>query len=75
MKSIDTCVIEVKRTFTSFSSFWNVSQESGTLKNVFKELDETTKKDLRHSTKSRLKLKGDEPFTIKAHANAVKGMV
>jgi len=75
LRSIDTCVIEVKRTFTSFSSFWNISKESGTLKNVFNELDEKTKKDLRHSTKSRLKLKGDEPFTIKAHANAVKGIV
>lgn len=75
LKSIETCVIEVERTFTNFTHFWNVSQESGTLKNVFKELDETTKKDLRDSTKSRLKLKGDEPFTIKAHANAVKGIV
>ena len=75
LKSVDTCVIEVKRTFKSFSYFWNVSQESGTLKNVFKELDETTKKDLRHATKLRLKLEGDEPFTIDACANAVSGIV
>ena len=43
--------------------------------NLFNNPDRKTKKDLRHATKLRLKLEGDEPFTIDACANAVRGIV
>ena len=75
LKSVETSVITVERTFTSFSSFWTVALNSGTLKPVFEKLAKTTKENIRNATMASLKLKDDDPFTLKAHANAIKGIV
>ena len=75
LKSVETCVITVERTFTSFSSFWDVALHSGTLKTVFEKLEKATKEDIKNATMASLKVGDEEQFTLKAHANAIKGIV
>ncbi len=75
LKSVETSVFTVKRIFTSFSVFWNIALNSGTLKPVFEKLAKATKEDIRNATMEALKVKDDDQFTLKAHANAVKGVV
>ena len=65
----------MERTFSSFANFWSIALNSGTLKKVFENLDRTTINEIKNATKAALKVREDGQFSLRAHANAIRGMV
>ena len=75
LRSVETQIIAVERTFASFEDFWRLSSNSQTLQPVLDDLDPETLGQLKSSTQARLTTETNGQITCSAHVNAIKGMV
>ncbi len=74
-KSVETKVINVKRSFDSFEDFWNTTASSPALTSALRDLDVKTLEDVKRSTRELLAGKGDDPVICTGFANCITGVV
>ena len=70
---VQTCQLEVSRTFESFDDFWRTAYFNPRLRGLFDSLSPAELQRLNGRVRERLKDVGGRPFALKARANAVKG--
>ena len=75
LRSVETRIITVERTFSSFENFWSLSSLSRTLQPVLEDLDPATLNQLKSSIQARLTAEENGEITCAAHVNAIKGLV
>ena len=75
LRSVETRIITVERTFSSFENFWSLSSLSRTLQPVLEDLDPATLDQLKSSIQVRLAAEENGEITCAAHVNAIKGLV
>jgi len=75
LRSVETQIIAVERTFASFEDFWSLSSNSQTLQPVLDDLDPETLGQLKSSIQARLTTETNGQITCSAHVNAIKGVV
>ena len=75
LRSVETRIITVERTFSSFENFWSLSSLSRTLQPVLEDLDPATLDQLKSSIQARLTAEENGEITCAAHVNAIKGLV
>ena len=74
-QSVETKVINVKRSFDSFEDFWNTTATSPALTSALGDLDVKTLEDVKHSTRELLAGKGNDPVICTGIANCITGIV
>ena len=75
IRSVDTSVITVERTFTNFEEFWSTSIGSPSLKPVLADLSEETIVEIQNTVRNNLPADADGRITYSSFANAIKGIV
>ena len=75
LRSVETRIITVERTFDSFESFWSLAFLSPALQPVFENLDASALDRLKSTTQTRLTADANGQITYTAHANAIKGLI
>ena len=75
LRSIDTKIIAVERTFDNFEDFWNTTTSSAAFISVLNDLDVATLDELKNSTREILAVNVDDPVICNGFANCIKGVV
>ena len=74
-QSIETKVINVKRSFGDFDDFWNTTTSSPALTSVLKNLNVTTLNEIKNSTREILSINTGASVICNGSANCIKGIV
>ncbi len=72
--SVETREITVKRTFASYEEFWSIGLKSSTVGPALRGMAPGDVEKLKEGVRARMQAGASDPVTIKARANAIKGM-
>ena len=70
---VDTCVIDVQRTFASFDAFWKIAQTGPRIAPRLASVPSTGIEEIKTRLRVRLAPAADGSITCSARANAIKG--
>ncbi|MFT3803927.1 MAG: class I SAM-dependent methyltransferase [Burkholderiaceae bacterium] len=75
LEAIETCQIEVHRTFADFDEFWSISAETPSVGSALSRMGDEEIARLKARVRARVPAGNDGPVTCSARVNAIKGRV
>ncbi len=75
LEGIETHRIEVQRTFAGFADLWSILLGGPSSGQTLATMTEAERRQVQERLRSRWQVNGDEPLTLTARANAIRGRV